>query len=314
MTQHPTPSTQHPAPTKIVQCVPNFSEGRRVGVVRSIVEAAASAGPAKVVDYSYDPDHNRSVITVVGEPDAVKAAVLAGAAKAVDLIDMNEHKGEHPRVGAVDVVPVVPVLGCTMAECVSLSYEIGKELAEKLEIPVYFYEQSANMSHRTNLADIRRGGYEALKLSGLTGDWEPDLGPRKPHPTAGATVVGARGPLIAYNINLKTDDVSVARKIARKIRMVRDEGKGLTGVKALGVHLKSRCLAQVSTNITQPHAASIYEVFRFVEDEARKLGVQVLESEIIGALHQEAIIEALCEAIKLPRLHESRVLDSWLRK
>lgn len=299
---------------RLIQCVPNFSEGRRPEVVRMIADAAASAGTAKVVDYSWDADHNRSVITIVGEPDAVKDAVLAAAAKAVDLIDIRKHKGEHPRIGAIDVIPVVPVIGCTMAECIALSYEIGKGLADGLGIPVFFYERSANMSHRVNLAEIRKGGYEGLKASGLLGDREPDLGPREIHPTAGVAIVGARGPLIAYNVNLRTPDVSVARKIAKKIRRMRDEGKGMAGVKAIGVHLRSRGMTQVSTNITQPHATSLYDVFKFVEDEARKHGVEVAESELIGVLRQEAVIEALCHAIKLPLIHESRVLDSWLPK
>lgn len=299
---------------KLVQCIPNFSEGRRPEVVRAIVEAIASAGTAKVADHSSDPDHNRSVVTIVGEPEAVKSAVLAGAAKAVELIDMRKQKGQHPRIGAVDVVPIVPVVGCTMAECVALSYEIGRELADRFGIPVYFYERSASMRSRTNLASIRKGGYEALKASGLSGEREPDLGPRELHPTAGAVVVGARGPLIAFNVNLKTANVSIARKIARKIRKVRDEGKGMVGVKAIGVNLRSRGLVQVSANITQPHATSIYDVFRFVEEEARKLGVEVAESELIGVVHQEALIEALCDAIRLPGLHESRVIDYWLPK
>jgi glutamate formiminotransferase len=298
--------------TRLVQCVPNFSEGRRPEVVHSIVEAIRSAGSAKVVDYSWDADHNRSVVTVLGEPEAVKAAVLAGAERAVELIVMRKHKGEHPRIGAIDVVPVVPVIGCTMAECVALSYEIGKEIADRLGIPVYFYERSANMGHRANLAEIRKGGYEGLRAAGLDGDREPDLGPHELHPTAGATVVGARGPLIAYNVNLKTSDVSAARKIARRIRKVRDEGKALAGVKAIGINLRSRGLAQVSTNITQPHATSIYDVFQFVEEEAGKLGVQIAESELVGVVRQDAVVEALCDAIHLPALPESQILDNWL--
>lgn len=297
---------------KIIQCVPNFSEGRRPEVVRSIVDAIKSAGNAKVVDFSLDTDHNRSVVTIVGEPEAVKLAVLAGAAKAVELIDMRKHKGEHPRIGAIDVIPVVPVIGCTMAECVALSYEIGRELVENLQIPVFFYEQSAKMSHRTNLAAIRKGGYEGLARDGLTGDRHPDIGPTSLHPTAGATVVGARGPLIAFNVNLKTDDLSIARKIALKIRRLRDEGRGMAGVKAMGVKLRSRGIVQVSTNITQPHVTSIYKVFSFVEDEARKMGVEVAQSELIGVLRQETLIEAVCDAIHLPRIPESHILDNWL--
>jgi len=297
---------------KLVQCIPNFSEGRRQEVVSSIVEAIESAGSAKVIDYSLDADHNRSVVTIVGDIAAIKSAVLAGASKAVELIDIRKHKGEHPRIGAIDVIPVVPLLGCTMAECIALSYEIGRELADTLGIPVYFYERSANMGHRVNLTAIRKGGFEALHAESLSGQLNPDLGPKKVHPTAGATVVGARGPLIAYNVNLKTSDMTIARKIARKIRKVRDTGKDLAGVKAIGVNLRSRGLVQVSTNITQPHAATIFDVYTFIENEARKSGVEIAESELIGAVRQEAIVDALCNAIKLPHIQESRVLDNWL--
>jgi glutamate formiminotransferase len=238
--------------------------------------------------------------------------MLAGARTAVELIDITRHQGAHPRIGAIDVVPVVPVLGIDMEECVELSRQIGERFAGELGIPVYFYERSACVDCRVNLAEIRRGGYEGLLRTGLVGDRKPDVGPERLHPTAGATVVGARGPLIAYNVNLATPDVSIARVIARKIRALRDSGAGMAGVKAIGVELSSRGIAQVSTNITQPEATSIYEVYSFIENEARAAGVEVLESELIGVLRQEALVEAFCSAIKLPTLHESRVLDNWL--
>lgn len=285
-----------------------------MGVVQAIVDAIKSAGSAKVIDFSLDSDHNRSVVTILGEISQIESAMMAGAEKAVELIDMRMHRGQHPRIGAVDVVPVVPVIGCTMADCIALSYEIGKSLADHLSIPVYFYEQSAGMSHRTNLSDIRKGGYEGLLKSGLTGDRQPDLGPSELHPTAGATAVGARGPLIAFNVNLKTDDLSIARDIALKIRRLRDEGKGMTGVKAMGVDLHSRGIVQVSTNITQPHVTSVYKVYSFIADEAKSHGVEVVESELIGALRQEALIESIRDAIRLPNISESQILDTWLSK
>lgn len=299
---------------KVVQCVPNFSEGRRTEVVKSIADAMASVGTAKVIDYSWDTDHNRSVVTLLGEPQAVRAAVLAGAKRAVETIDLRDHHGEHPRVGAVDVVPVVPVLGCSMDDCIVLSHEIGADLANKLEIPVYFYENSALKGRNTNLAEIRKGGFEALKESGLVGDREPDLGPRELHPTAGVTVVGARGPLVAYNVNLKSTDVSVAKAIAKKIRTIRDAGLGMDGVKAIGVFLASRGIAQVSTNITRPDLTSVFEVYSLIEREAELLGVEVAESELIGVLREETVMRAFCESIRLPMLHESRIIDNWLSK
>ena len=299
--------------TTIVQCVPNFSEGRRGDVIGQIVEAIGSASRVQVVDYSLDPDHNRAVVTFIGEPEDVRKSMFAGAKVAVDLIDLSKHKGGHPRIGAVDVVPVVPVRELTMAEAVGLSYEIGKDIADGLEIPVYFYERSAVMRHRTRLEFIRRGGYEALKKSGLVNGREPDLGPSELHPTAGAVVVGARGPLIAYNVNLATDDMDAARKIAAKIRKLRKSGKAFPGVKAIAVYLRSRGIAQVSANITHPHQVSIYDVYAFVEREARAMGVEVLESELIGAMREEALIDAAKSAMKLHGLTETRLLDHWMR-
>lgn len=299
--------------SKLVQCIPNFSEGRRRDVVERIVDAVKGASGAAVADWSMDADHNRSVITFLGSPEDVRASMLAGARAAVELIDLNKHHGGHPRVGAIDVVPVVPIHEVTMVEAVALSYEIGKDMAHKLNIPVYFYERSAAMRHRENLAVVRKGGFESLKKTGLVNGREPDLGPAELHPTAGACVVGARGPLIAYNVNLASNDMGVARKIAAKMRKVRDGGKELAGVKAIAVHLASRNIAQVSTNITQPHQTSIWDVYSFVEREAKAHGVEVLESELIGAMREETLIEAMRSAVKLHGLTEKRILDHWLR-
>ena len=297
---------------KLIQCVPNFSEGRRPEVIEEIVEAIDTASNAHVVDHSLDYDHNRSVVTFVGEPDDIRESMLTGARVAVERIDIKTHRGGHPRIGAVDVIPVVPVHELTMAETVQLSYEIGKDIADKLSIPVYFYERSAVHRHRTNLAVIRKGGYEALKKTGLVNGREPDLGPAELHPTAGATVVGARGPLIAFNVNLATNDMDAARKIAAKIRKARTQGDHLAGVKAIAVYLKSRDTAQVSTNITQPHQVSIYDVYSFIEREANSMGIEVLESELIGAMREEALIDAAKSAMKLHGLTERRLLDKWM--
>jgi len=298
---------------RLVQCVPNFSEGRRADVVERIVEAMRNTAGVRVVDYSMDFDHNRSVVTILGSPEQVCASMLAGAAKAVELIDLNSHEGGHPRIGAVDVIPIVPISQVTMDETVALAHEIGREIAEKLSIPVYFYEDCALRDHCANLADVRRGGYEALKARGLVGDRAPDLGPAELHPTAGAVVVGARGPLIAYNVNLATDDIDIANAIAAKIREIRDSGTGMAGVKAIGVLLRSRGIAQVSCNLTKPDQTGIYDVYEFVEREARARGVEVLESELIGAIREEALVEAARAAMKFRELRQERVLDYWMR-
>lgn len=297
----------------LVQCIPNFSEGRREKVVKAIVDAIDGVSGVKVVDWSMDADHNRSVVTFIGEPEDVRKAMLAGARVAVELVDLTKHKGEHPRVGAIDVIPLVPIREMTMADAVALSYEIGKDIADHLAIPVYFYERSAVMRHRANLADVRKGGFESLAKTGLIDGREPDLGPAQLHPTAGAVVIGARGPLIAFNVNLSTDDLHAAKAIAAKIRKVRDHGEALPGVKALAVHLKSRNLAQVSTNITLPHQVSIYDVYAFVEREARALGVEILESELIGVIREEALLDAARSSMKLHGLTEKRLLDHWMK-
>lgn len=299
---------------KLVQCIPNFSEGRRQDVIEKIVSSIASASGVRVVDYSSDIDHNRCVVTFIGRPEDVRASAVAGARTAVELIDMNHHKGVHPRIGAVDVIPVVPVMEMTMAEAVALSYEIGRDIAEQLQLPVYFYERSATVGHRENLAAVRRGGYEELKKRGLADGREPDLGPNVPHPTAGAVVVGARGPLIAYNVNLAGGDLDAAKTIAARIRRLRDSGEAFPGVKALGLYLQSRGVAQVSTNITQPHQVSIYDIFSFVRDEARSMGIDVLESELIGAIREDAVIEAVTSAVKLRSFESRRLLDHWIRE
>ena len=294
--------------------MPNFSEGRRADVIEKIVEAMASASDANIVDYSMDVDHNRSVVTLLGEPDDVRKSMFAGAKAAVELVDLNMHEGGHPRIGAVDVIPVVPISGITMDEAIVLAHTIGRDIADGLKIPVYFYEECALRGHCINLANIRKGGFEALKREGLTGERKPDLGPAEVHPTAGAVVVGARGPLIAFNVNLATDNIHIAREIAAKIRKLRDNREGMAGVKAIAVLLHSRGVAQVSTNITQPHQTGIYDVYSFIEREANAMGVDVLESELIGAIREEALLDAVCKSMKFPSISEKRVLDYWIQK
>ena len=297
---------------KLIQCVPNFSEGRRPDVVKSIVEAISLASNVNVVNYSWDVDHNRSVVTMLGIPDDIRKSMLAGAAVAVKCIDLNHHTGGHPRIGAVDVIPVVPIADTTMSEAVELSRLIGDDIASQLGLPVFFYEESATTEARRNLAVIRKGGFEALKSEGLIGNRTPDLGPFEIHPTAGAVAVGARGPLIAYNVNLATDDVLISKKIAAAIRRLRNNGSGMPGVKAIGVYLASRGIAQVSTNITRPDLITIYDVYSFIEREAKAMGVEVLESELIGAMREQTLIDAVRSAMRFPNLAEDVILDTYM--
>ncbi|MDH7601628.1 MAG: glutamate formimidoyltransferase [Armatimonadota bacterium] len=298
--------------TKIFQCIPNFSEGRRSEVVEEIVRRIREAGDVVVADYSADPDHNRCVVTFLGCAEGVRKAALAGARAAVELIDLNRHQGVHPRIGAVDVIPIVPLIGATMQDAVELASVVGSDIAAQLEVPVYFYEESASIPERRSLENIRRGGFEALKGTELVGERAPDVGPPRVHSTAGAVAVGARGPLIAYNINLATNDVEVARRIAARIRALRKTGGGMHGVKAIGLYLASRGIAQVSFNITKPDQVGLWDVYSFVEKEAHDLGVEILESELIGTVREEHLLDALRKAMKFNELTPRRVLENWL--
>ncbi|MDI6788887.1 MAG: glutamate formimidoyltransferase [Planctomycetota bacterium] len=267
---------------KLVECVPNFSEGKRAEVVEKIVSAIKSVPEVRVLDKEMDSSHNRSVITFVGPPDQVGRSAFKATERASQLIDLTQHKGEHPRIGATDVIPFIPLKGVTMDECISLSRAVGREIGEKLQIPVYLYEYAATRPDRKNLADIRRGEFEGLKEQiGKDPERVPDFGPNRIHPTAGATVVGARTLLIAYNVNLDTDYLDVAKKIARKIR---ESSGGLQGVKALGILINkyNRQIAQVTMNLTNYKVTSIKRVFDAIKEEALYYGVRVLESELIG--------------------------------
>ncbi len=292
---------------KIVECVPNFSEGRRPEVVQEIVAAVESVPGVQLLDYSSDPSHNRSVLTFIGEPAPVKEAAFRAIAKAAELINMEEHRGEHPRIGATDVVPFVPVLGVTMADCVALARELGAEVAEKLQIPVYLYEEAATRPDRRNLADIRRGEYEGLKREIHLPERRPDFGEPVMHPTAGATVIGAREFLIAYNINLGTPDVSIAKKIAR---VVRASSGGLMYVKALGIKLEDRNLAQVSMNLTNFKKTPMHVVFNLVKSEAERYGVPIVGSEIVGLVPLDALLAAAEHYLRIENFSRKQVLET----
>jgi glutamate formiminotransferase / 5-formyltetrahydrofolate cyclo-ligase len=295
----------------IIECVPNISEGRRPDVVAGIVEAVGRVPGARLLDFSSDASHNRSVITLAGDPGPLKAAVLALFDAAVGLIDLRTHTGEHPRMGAVDVVPFVPIEGVTMDDCVALAKDTARSVAERFAMPVYLYEEASVNPLRKNLEDIRRGEFEGLAAKMATEGWGPDYGPSTPHPTAGATVIGARMPLIAYNINLTTDRIDVAKKIAAAVRF---SSGGFRYVKAMGVTLADRGIVQVSMNLTNYEKTPILRVFEAVKREAERYGVSILESEIVGLVPAAALIATAESSLQLATFRRDQVLETRLRE
>ena len=294
---------------KIVQCIPNFSEGRRPEVVEQIIAAIKTVSGIKVLDYSSNPDHNRTVVTLIGEPPGVLDAVFNGIAAATKLIDMEAHSGEHPRMGATDVVPFVPVAGVSMSDCVELAKELGQRVGRELQIPVYLYEYAATSSQRKNLAEVRRGQYEGLKLEILTPERTPDYGPALMHPSAGAVAIGARNPLVAFNVNLSTSDLAVAQKIAKAIR---GSSGGLVNVKALGVMLEETNQAQVSMNMTDYRVTPLFRVLELIRREAERYGVGISGTEIIGTVPMDALIEAASFYMQLNEFQPGQVLEKNL--
>jgi len=304
----------------IVECVPNFSEGRDRRVVEEIAAAIESVPGAVVLDLHLDPDHHRSVITFVGTKETVGEAAVRAVGVAAERIDMNHHAGEHPRIGAADVVPFVPVDGVTLEDCVSIAHAAGAEIARRFGIPVYFYGAAVRRPERVALEDVRRGGYERLKKLGLNDPARmPDAGEPRLHPTAGATVVGARPFLIAFNVNLASADRSLAEQIARAVRA---SSGGLPGVKAMGVLLKSRSVsgqAQVSMNLADLEQTSMARAFRAVEQAAARLGVGIHSSEIVGLIPQRAFAGLRPEELKLAdflpdKILEFRIADALARR
>jgi glutamate formiminotransferase len=295
---------------RIVECVPNFSEGRRREVVDAIANAARGVASVAVLDVELDPNHNRSVLTFVGSPEAVGEAAFRAAKKAVELIDMNAHRGEHPRIGALDVLPFIPISGVTMEDCVRLARETGKRIADELGVPVYLYEAAATRPDRKALPDLRKGEYEGLREEIRTNpDRAPDFGRRELHPTAGASVVGARPPLIAYNVNLGTTDVKVAKRIAK---LVREKDGGLPAVRALGFELKDRGLVQVSMNLVNYKVTSIEGAFDAVSAHAAKIGVPVVASEIVGLVPKDSLPPNPIERLRLENFRTDQVLEDRL--
>ncbi|WDV45657.1 glutamate formimidoyltransferase [Clostridiaceae bacterium M8S5] len=294
---------------RIVECVPNFSEGRDLDKIEKIVDAFRGKKGVKLLDYSNDEDHNRCVVTVVGEPEELKAAVVEAIGKAVELIDMNVHEGQHPRMGATDVVPFIPIKNVTMDEAIELSKEVAKEVSEKYNLPIFLYEKSASSKDRENLAKVRKGQYEGMKEKLQQPEWKPDFGPENVHPTAGVTAIGARMPLIAYNVNLNTSDLEIATKIAKKVRHI---GGGLRFCKAMGVELKERGITQVSMNLTDYTKTTIYSAFELIKVEARRYGVNVVGSEVIGLVPMQSLIDCAEYYLGIEDFSTDQVLEAKL--
>ena len=293
--------------TRIMECVPNFSEGRDLEKIDKIVSPFRARQGVKLLDYSNDEDHNRLVVTVVGEPEALKEAVIEAIGVAVKLIDLNHHQGQHPRMGAADVVPFIPIKECTMDEAIALSKEVGARVAEAYNLPVFLYEKSASAPHRENLAAIRKGEFEGMAEKIHQPEWKPDFGPAERHPTAGTVAIGARMPLVAYNINLDTPSLEIAHGIAKKVRFI---GGGLRFCKAMGVELKERGITQVSMNLTDYSKTAIYRAHEMVRFEARRYGVNIVGSEIIGLVPMEALIDTAAYYLGLENFSMQQVLES----
>src|SRR5438445_3395623 len=295
---------------RLIECVPNFSEGRDPAKVDAIVAAMSGVPGVYVLDSEMDADHNRSVITLAGEPDALAEAALLGVGKAMELIDLTKHTGAHPRVGATDVVPFIPIDGITIEDCVALAKRVGNEIWKRYRIPIFFYEAAATRPDRVNLENVRRGQYEGLREElKKNHDRQPDVGEPKLHPTAGVTVVGARKFLVAYNVNLNTADISVANKVARAIRF---SNGGLRYVKSMGVELKARNLAQVSINLTDYEQTPMHRVYEMVRREAERYGVMPVGSEIVGLVPKKAIEMAADFFLQLESFSPAQVLENKL--
>ena len=294
----------------LIECVPNISEGHRPEVVAALADAVAAVEGVRFLDRSSDPAHNRSVFTFAGEEEPVGRAVLVLFEAVIPLVDLRVHRGAHPRLGAVDVVPFVPIGGTTMAACVDLARQTGASVAERFDLPVYLYEAAALIETRRNLADIRRGEFEGLATKMASPEWAPDYGPARPHATAGATVIGARPPLVAFNVNLATDRLDIAKAIAAAVRQ---SSGGLPFVKALGLTLDHRGIVQVSMNLTNYEETPLLRVFEAVRSEAERRGAAVLESEIVGLVPEAALPAAPEQSLRLAGFSSNQVIEQRLK-
>jgi glutamate formiminotransferase/glutamate formiminotransferase/formiminotetrahydrofolate cyclodeaminase len=295
----------------LVECVPNFSEGRKIETVERLAQAISSVATACVLDTHIDPDHNRSVITFVAAPAMIVEAAFRAVALAAELIDMRGHTGVHPRLGATDVLPFIPISGVTMEDCAALAHQAGERIARELAIPVFFYERAALRTDRVNLEDVRRGALELLREQiAVNPERAPDLGPLRVHETAGAIAIGARPFLIAFNVNLRTTDVSIARNIAR---VMRARQGGLPFLKALGFELSSRGLVQVSMNIVNYEVTGITEAYEAVRRQAERLGVEIVSTEIVGLVPAKALDRSAEYFQKLEKFSEDKILEHRLK-
>ena len=293
-------------PRPLFECVPNYSEGRRPEVIEAIVAPFRGRAGVHLLDHRADPDHNRLVVSLVGEPDALQESLLASARAAIAAIDLRAHTGAHPRIGAVDVIPFVPLMGTTMADCVSLAREFGRRFNRETGVPVYFYEEAALRPERRRLDVVRKGQFEALRTEIASPDRHPDVGQARLHPSAGATAIGARPFLIAFNINLGSRDLAMAREIARSVR---ESSGGMPCVKAVAVDLAERGLVQVSINITDMKEAPLHAVLERVREEARRRGIEVVETEIYGMVPAAALIDSAARSLQLAGFDPAQVLE-----
>ena len=294
---------------QIVECIPNFSEGRDLTKIEKIVKPFKNKKGVKLLGYERDEDYNRLVVTVIGEPDSIKCTVIEAIGETIKIIDMRKHKGQHPRMGAIDVVPFVPIKNFTIEDAVSLSKEVAKITSEKYKLPIFLYEKSAAFPNRENLSIIRKGEFEGMAKKIKQPEWKPDYGPAEIHPTAGVTAVGARVPLIAYNINLGTDNLEIANNIARSIRHING---GLRYCKAMGVELKERGIVQVSINMTDFTKTPLYRTFELVKIEAKRYGVNIIGSEIVGFAPMEALVDTAMYYLGLEKFSTEQILEAMM--
>jgi glutamate formiminotransferase len=292
---------------KIIECVPNFSEGRDLAKIEKIVAPFRGREGVKLLDYQTDKDHNRAVVTVVGEPDPLKDALIESMGIAIHVIDMRRHQGQHPRMGAIDVVPLIPVKNVSPEEAIALSKEIAATAADRYNLPIFLYGKSATRLERENLATIRKGQFEGMAAKIKQPEWKPDFGPPAIHPSAGVTAIGARTPLVAYNVNLDTNNLEIADRIARQVRHI---SGGLRYCKGIGIELKDRGIVQVSMNMTDYTKTALYRVFELIKIEARRYGVNVVGSEIIGLVPMEALIDTAAYYLGLEDFSMEQVLET----
>ena len=295
----------------MIEVIPNISEGRRQAVIDAMTTAVLASDDIFLLDASSDPSHNRTVLTMVGDEEPLMAALLRLYAVAVAKIDLREHEGVHPRIGAVDVVPFVPLGDTTMAQCATLSRRLAAAVSDCFEVPVYLYGEATQNPQRRGLEDVRHGEFENLALRMANATWTPDFGGSVPHPTAGASAIGARDALIALNVNLESDDLEVARDIARRVR---ERDGGLAGVKALGVPLFHRGIVQVSMNVTDYKRSPLEQILAYVDREAQKLGIRVLESEIVGLLPAESLRGIMSKSLRVKALETNKLLEVSLAR